>query len=302
MPQPPFDNKQYKMPGYTGHIMGTFENYGKTPVGIQEVTRNPDMVPAEVAEPNTVAWELGLKKEVMHDKLWTNKGTIDKREELWPNLATQTEKVTVAKKNELRQSSITMGDARYRDFYTTVHRTHSRPGSARQTGIRNGVRNFVPLQPKTKTNDDLIKPHEYDAQQLKIKYSRAIEKANNGPLPLIALLHNINLRFRGKVNVMSNRNGFGFKQIFSNFDVDGTGSIDLDEFKAVMVHYGMQFDDHVYLALFATFDTNCNGLLDYREFMSAVLDPEYYSMAFGATGDYKLGVDDVDNKRYNIAK
>jgi len=303
MPQPPFDNKQWKMPGYTGHIMGTFENYAKTPVHVQEMTKRPETAPAAGQSTDPSRWEIGLRKEVMNYKDYTHKGTIDKREQLWPNLAEQTETVTVAKKNELRASSITLGDERYREYYTHQHRVHSRPGSARQTGINNGVPNFVAMATKTTHEVKGLASLPYD--KLRAKYDAAIEKANNGPMPLAKLRDNISLRFRGKINVMSNRNGFAFKQIFQAFDVDGTGNIDLEEFKSVLSHYGLQFDDYVYLALFGMFDTNCNGTLDYREFMGAVLDVEYYSMAFGAVGAFKPGVDDADNvngRRYSIAK
>jgi len=51
------------------------------------------------------------------------------------------------------------------------------------------------------------------------------------------------------------------------FDKDGSGSIDLNEMKTVLMDLGQQMTEQEVLELFEAADENHDGILDYSEFV-----------------------------------
>src|SRR6185437_10989064 len=56
------------------------------------------------------------------------------------------------------------------------------------------------------------------------------------------------------------------RKIFRHFDLDGFGTIELEEFKKSLETIGCLFKDFEIEALFKKYDANSNGKLDYEEF------------------------------------
>ena len=62
------------------------------------------------------------------------------------------------------------------------------------------------------------------------------------------------------------------EQIFEEADEDGGGGLDMDEFRQAMrVAMGDQLTDHELDILFMKVDTNCDGTVDWDEYLSYML-------------------------------
>lgn len=72
------------------------------------------------------------------------------------------------------------------------------------------------------------------------------------------------------------------------FDRDGSGGIDLSEFSHALVLMGFQFTDIQTLALFARYDQDASGFVDYREFVNKVMECDFKSLKETVAGQ-KLG-------------
>jgi Ca2+-binding EF-hand superfamily protein len=84
--------------------------------------------------------------------------------------------------------------------------------------------------------------------------------------------------------VISERGTRGMLDIFQETDTDMNGKIDAAEFKASLAKFNVKgASDEVVYAFFASADPDGNGALDYREFVSKVLDwrkiPKEYAAA-----------------------
>jgi hypothetical protein len=62
---------------------------------------------------------------------------------------------------------------------------------------------------------------------------------------------------------------------FKQFDRDGSGDIDPQEFQKVMVWFGVAANPIESTALFGTYDTGCDGSINYHEFLERVVPPDY---------------------------
>jgi len=82
------------------------------------------------------------------------------------------------------------------------------------------------------------------------------------------------LALRRKVEAKGKRNAslVQLKQAFHFFDKDQSSSIDVAEFHQAMETLGLQFSEPQLIALFATYDLNHNGCLDYDEFAATMQD------------------------------
>ena len=63
-------------------------------------------------------------------------------------------------------------------------------------------------------------------------------------------------------------------RVFARFDADGDGSIDLEEFRAIIESLGESPSDEVLSLEFAAIDTNADGKVEFQEFMHWWLDDE----------------------------
>lgn len=301
MPVAPFDGHQWKMPGYTGHINGVSEVIAKTPVHAQEGTYSPCVShthdKAIVPEPNSDIVNApgeGIKclTQIMPvHPLSHGHGT----DNLWPNLATPHPMTNVHIKNARAASSIRTGDQRYSQPVSYSHQQHGMPGTAMQIGAATSVTQTTKLT-STPLHADKDGPRFKDlgTDVIRHKYEVATARVRAQGLPVETLEQNVRLRFRGKINTMTNANGFKLRFMFHIFDQDRSGVIEIEEFAMGLLHMGMQFSEEQELALFSKYDNDCSGTLSYNEFMMGVLDKEYYCMAFAGTpGYFKAGVTDA---------
>jgi len=81
---------------------------------------------------------------------------------------------------------------------------------------------------------------------------------------------------REKIMQRTTGGAFAIRKAFKVFDADGSGDIDPDEFKRVMLSFGLTFTDRQVLCLFGSYDEDCSGALDYYEFLDRVLEADYY--------------------------
>ena len=62
------------------------------------------------------------------------------------------------------------------------------------------------------------------------------------------------------------------RRAFQMIDVDGSGHLDIDEFKAALkTRANLSLDDDLMAAVWRSYDDNNNGVLDYRKFVQQVL-------------------------------
>lgn len=266
----------YRMPGYTGHTNGLSEVFGKTPVHAQQIVDKPSMTHTHQKTFEAQRW--ADKKDACNERTNTHAGTHRNNPNIWPNEALPTVGRGKEMKQELCMSSLALGDKRYMEPLSHYAQVHSRPGSARQTGLDNGVDHCVfkaYVNPKYPKRFRMNTP----AQRAE-KYKRVKAKVDNSPMPIEKLLDNLRVRFRGKINTMTNANGFKFRNVFRFLDENDSGGIEFEEFIQGLQQFGLQFEDYQALALFSLYDMDDDGLLSYSEFMENTLDKEYYYMAF----------------------
>ena len=76
----------------------------------------------------------------------------------------------------------------------------------------------------------------------------------------------------------------GLRRAYSFFDRDGSGSIDLDEFRvALETTCGLVFDDKLTNELFRLIDPDNSGSLDFKEFCSAIMDSKTSALEAGTS-------------------
>jgi len=63
-------------------------------------------------------------------------------------------------------------------------------------------------------------------------------------------------------------------KMFKFFDVMNTGSVDFQQFSRVLEKSGMYYPENQLRPLFASYDTDRSGSLDYREFAMAIFGQE----------------------------
>ena len=64
------------------------------------------------------------------------------------------------------------------------------------------------------------------------------------------------------------------RRVFARFDADGDGSIDLEEFRAIIESLGENPSDEVLSLEFAAIDTNADGKVELQEFVRWWLDDD----------------------------
>lgn len=64
---------------------------------------------------------------------------------------------------------------------------------------------------------------------------------------------------------------FGLKRLFKTFDSNGNGVLEYKEFKAAITNFKLDVEEQDISTIFKAFDENNDGTLDVSEFMSLVL-------------------------------
>lgn len=103
-----------------------------------------------------------------------------------------------------------------------------------------------------------------------------------GGTKLTHMLDNLRLRFSAKLKTDSNSNGYKLLKLFQQFDVLATGVLEIHHFVHALQTFGVQLPEEAEVALFSRFDMHTDGHLDYKEFIAAVLDPEYLLLGFSS--------------------
>jgi len=271
-----------KIPGYTGHIKGVMEQHGRTPAHAQLANLMPDDTHHHIRMPERP--RESDKKDVCNNPRLTMGATMKHQDTLWPDIAERDQNKGKERKAALVATSFNLGDKRYNETISSYSRVHSRPGSARQTGIANGISHLA--------EGEHLNLRVISKEKLRQMYLRAFDQVDKSPVTLNALKENLSQRFIAKFNPATNCNGFSFRNSFRVFDVDGSGAIDFSEFKHGLRDFGLEFDDYQYLALYASCDPELNGTINYNRFMADTLDKEYYLLAFSGTPGFE------ENKQY----
>jgi hypothetical protein len=73
---------------------------------------------------------------------------------------------------------------------------------------------------------------------------------------------------------------FQLRRSFRQFDRDASGMIDLENFRNTLKDYfSMDASEEEVTALFAVYDTDYNGALDYKEFCNVIIEPDFKAVS-----------------------
>jgi len=275
-------NEHTKMPGYTGHVKGLMEVFGRTTVHAQMAAMNPAEAPKHMLPPEKRGW--AEKRDPCNNENIVYGATMRKHDSLWPDEATPQESAGKERKAALVASSFTLGDKRYEEKASTYARTFSRPGSARQTGIANGHSHVLPAYTENTPLRQLPK------EEIKKRYERAVDRVEKSSTGLTQMRVNVAQRFLSKLNSATNCNGFAMRKTFRIFDQNNSGIIEYEEFRSGLNQFGLEFDEYQALALFSVYDEKLEGLINYTRFMADTLDREYYLLAFAGTPGFEENI------------
>ena len=80
-------------------------------------------------------------------------------------------------------------------------------------------------------------------------------------------------RFRQKLKGRGGRGLVGLKRQFKIYDVDGSGALELPEFKKAIEDFDLDLEEVDIENIFKSFDANRNGVLDFNEFLDVIVGP-----------------------------
>jgi len=152
------------------------------------------------------------------------------------------------KKNLRNRGSIIMGDQRTWDDLTTNNEFYKT--SAVETPASQ-MMTWVESLPKS---------------QLKQAYKKAEQLIGQ------AVIDGWEQDMRDKIQMYSSGGAFFIRRAFKYFDRDGSGSVDLDEFKFALDSFGMNLSDDQLMAFFGRYDEQCTAEISYLDFINKLLD------------------------------
>lgn len=256
---PRYDTR-WKMPGYTGHINGVFETVGSTPTTSQRKAfyRNGTELDPTNEEPVKQAWRDPCNDPTAYKKA--------EPELLWPSVAQPHPRM---KGNLSNKSSIQLGDHRF--FQPVTHYDDVHVAPVKQSSL------WTPEVDNKHHRFDLahMSPDELKAVYLKMN-------SKIGDVKMGHVMDNLRLRFSAKLNTASNSNGYKLLKLFQQHDATATGFVQAHHFVDSLKCFGLQLPEEVEIALFSRFDTDMNGMLDYKAFVAALVEEEYISLGFSS--------------------
>jgi len=113
-----------------------------------------------------------------------------------------------------------------------------------------------------------IAPAERTLKQRKEDYAEANSVVGIGKV------HEMEQMMRDKLQQRTKTGPFQLRKTFKYFDRDGSGGIDFSEFQRAMELMGFQFTEVQQLALFARYDENCAGEVNYNEFVEKLMESD----------------------------
>lgn len=91
---------------------------------------------------------------------------------------------------------------------------------------------------------------------------------------------------RDKLMQRTTTGPFQLRKTFKFFDRDGQGTIDLREFQAALSQLGMDFEEVQVTALYARYDANLCGQVDYRTFVAHLMEDDFRDLTQGEEGEH----------------
>mmetsp|Transcript_10915 Transcript_10915/g.20547 ORF Transcript_10915/g.20547 Transcript_10915/m.20547 type:complete len:356 (-) Transcript_10915:1715-2782(-) len=271
---PRYDSR-WKMPGYTGHVNGVVETLGSTPVTAQRKAfyRNGTEM-----DPTSVDFVPMPGRDPCNKDSGTMKRTVP--ELLWPQVADGGG--GAVRKGE-NGSSLILGDSRFVQKFTHYKDTHVHPylqGSLWHPApnVRDHTHNLAMMTPEERV----------------ACYEKMLDKV--GEVSLQHIEDNLRLRFAAKLNTASNANGFKLLKLFQNFDTQCTGTIEIHDFRKALHSYGLQLPTEMEICMFAKFDVDGNGTLDYKQFVSHYVEGEYLDLGFSSLKDAEIRQADLSKE------
>lgn len=247
------------MPGYTGHICSVSETIAATPVAAQRKAffRNGTEMDPSAADPTPQPWRDACNNSQLHKKHIPDL--------LWPTICEGTKPIH----GKDRKSSLCLGDPRFEMKVTHYKDTHVHPKLASSVWA-----------PTNKIKDHAFNLCAMTVDEREHIYEKMLNKV--GETKLQHIEDNLRLRFAAKLNTAGNNNGFRLLKLFQNFDIYKTGAVEIHEFRKAMNSFGLQLPEEAEIAMFAKFDVDRNGTLDYKEFVAHFVEGEYLDLGFSA--------------------
>ena len=117
---------------------------------------------------------------------------------------------------------------------------------------------------------------EMTTEQVKHLYEENHKRVSRDMI--VALRESLRTRISGKIKPGNNSNSFMLRQLFKDMDKIVDKNVEIDEFQLLLETFGMQLKRQDAIALFSFYDKDCSGVTSVEEFMSDMLDGDYYAL------------------------
>jgi len=137
------------------------------------------------------------------------------------------------------------------------------PKSTNQMAYGKKAEEAVLMSPEKRAQVN-SRQRKYDAAKRKVSPNR-INKIKN--------------EMHQKIDQSMTGGPFQLRRAFRQFDRDASGLISLSHFRATLKDYfSMAVSEDEITALYAVYDTDCNGGIDYKEFATLIMEPDFVNV------------------------
>lgn len=133
---------------------------------------------------------------------------------------------------------------------------------------------------RTKLLAGLQSPVKLTRQQLVMDYQDATRLVGT------AFVKEMEKLMRDKLMQRTTAGPFQLRKTFKYFDRNSTGTIDIHEFAAALSTLGLDFEEVQVTALFARYDADQCGEVNYQTFVAHLMEVDFYDLAKGEEGQH----------------